>query len=470
MLKSITVLASGRTSVSALNFARNILLARLVSVEDYGIASTFIVAIAFIELMADLGMERMVVQDRDGESRHFIRTIQSMMVIRGFLLAALMFFLAYPIAELFNHPELAWAYQLCGLFPIFHGFNNLDISRMQRSMSFGPLVKAELTGPSLSLIMLWPLSIWLGDYKIMLIALLAEYSIRCVATQVIAERRFSLGWDQKVFKRALSFGLPLLASGILAFLSMQVDRVIVGNQFSARDLGFFSAAATLAMTPCLIVAKIAQSFILAMLSQAQDDQAKFDAQASLALQTMLCIGGGAAVGFSLLGTFVFEIAFGVKMAEGAIYVIPIGVAFSILMIQSGSLVPVSLARGLTINPFLGNIMRLLGLPIGFAVVASGGTILELTMVMIAAEASAATTGALLARYRAKTIAPVRTLPAYIIGLLLVFTIAYTTFHNLDDWWIIAAEVCLLIAMPLACGDLRRFAIQQAQLRLFQRKS
>ncbi|HKK29841.1 MAG TPA: oligosaccharide flippase family protein, partial [Alphaproteobacteria bacterium] len=72
LLKSISILAAGRTTIAALNFARNILLARLISVEDYGIASTFIVALSLVELAGDLALDRMIVQDRQGNSRRFV--------------------------------------------------------------------------------------------------------------------------------------------------------------------------------------------------------------------------------------------------------------------------------------------------------------------------------------------------------------------------------------------------------------
>jgi O-antigen/teichoic acid export membrane protein len=61
LLKALSILAGGRASIAALNFTRNILLARLVTVEDYGIASTFIVAIALVEMFGDLALDRLVV-------------------------------------------------------------------------------------------------------------------------------------------------------------------------------------------------------------------------------------------------------------------------------------------------------------------------------------------------------------------------------------------------------------------------
>lgn len=470
MLKSIAVLAGGRTSVSALNFARNILLARLVSVEDYGIASTFIIAIAFIELIADLGLERMVVQDPAGESRKFIGTIQAIMVLRGLLLAGLMFFIAGPIAAVFNHPELTWAYQLFGLAPLLHGLINLDVTRMQRRMSFGPQMKAELGGAILSLAVLWPLAEWLGDYRVMLIAILAEHFLRCIITQIIAEHRLTLAWNNADAKRALRFGIPLLLSGLLAFAAMQGDRVIVGNQFTARDLGLFSAAATLAMTPSLIAARIFQTFFLPLLSRAQNDQAKFDAQAALTLQTMLCLGGFAALAFSIAGPTVFLLAFGSKMAEGALYLVPIGLAFSILLVRSGSMLPIALARGFTLNPLLGNMVRLISLPLAWIVVTKGGDIMDLVTVTIGAEIASLTLTGTLLTLKLKIGAPRRMLGSYTLGLMLVAAVTYRAVTEEQGLWMFAMQVALYAAMVATCGDLRRTLINQGKTYLAGIKS
>lgn len=463
MLKSIAVLAGGRTSISALTFARNILVARLISVEDYGIASTFIIAIAFIELMADLGLERMIVQDRAGGSRKFIGTIQVMMVVRGFLLAGLMYMVAGPIAAVFHHPQLTWAYQLFGLVPLLHGFNNLDVMRMQRRMSFGPQVKAELAGAVASLALLWPLAVWLGDYTVMLIALLAEYLVRCLTTQIIAEHRFTLNWDTAVFKRALAFGVPLLIGGLLAFAALQGDRIIVGNQFTARDLGLFSAAATLAMTPCLITAKIAQTFFLPLLSRVQDDDAKFDAQAAVTLQAMLCIGALAAIAFSVLGPTVFLIAFGEKMREGTVYVIPIGIAFSMLLVRGGSMLPIALARGFTLNPMLGSLVRLVSLPVAFAVVWQGGSILDMVLVTICAEAASITITTILLQVRIRIRAPSRMLGSFALGAVLLGALLYPVIEPKPGLWIYLVQAGAFLALVATCTDLRRALIKQAMM-------
>ncbi|MGY9057250.1 MAG: oligosaccharide flippase family protein, partial [Alphaproteobacteria bacterium] len=115
---------------------------------------------------------------------------------------------------MFNHPEIAWAYKVFALFPLIRGFTHLDVTRQQRTMGFGALIKAELVGALASLVLLWPLAIGLGDYRVMLFALLTDQVLRCVATHVYATETFKLGWDGVIVKRALTLGLPLMLAGV----------------------------------------------------------------------------------------------------------------------------------------------------------------------------------------------------------------------------------------------------------------
>jgi O-antigen/teichoic acid export membrane protein len=462
LLKSIAVLAGGRTGVASLTFARNILVARLIPVEDYGIASTFVIALAFIELIGDLALDRMVVQDREGGNRRFVGVIQTLMLARGALLAGLLFALAGPIAAVFNHPELTWAYQVFAVAPLLRSLNNLDVVRMQRQMAFGPQIKAELTGAAVSLAALWPLTLWLGDFRVMLVALIGDHLIRCLMTQVLAERRFALAWDGAIVRRAIRFGLPLLFSGMLAFIALQGDRVLVGNRFTAVDLGLFSAAVTLAMTPCLIAARIAQTFFLPLLARVQDDQARFDAQAALTLQTMLCLGAGAAFAFALVGPLLFDIAFGDKMAAGRVYVVPIGIAYAVLLARSGSMQPVALARGFTLNPLLGNLVRLVSLPVAFLLVQRGGGILDIILVGIVAELAALALTASLLRFKVKVLAPARLLPGYLLGLALVGALVLPLITDRTGDWLLPVQAGLLLGVLAACGDLRRALLSRLQ--------
>jgi len=49
-LQGVFLLSGGNMAVSIFSFVRNIIIARLISVEDFGIAATFAMTIMFVEL------------------------------------------------------------------------------------------------------------------------------------------------------------------------------------------------------------------------------------------------------------------------------------------------------------------------------------------------------------------------------------------------------------------------------------
>jgi len=71
MLRTAFVILSGNAATSLLLLVRNLVIARLISVEDYGIAATFGIVMALIEMASYLGMQQQIVQSKDGEDPRF---------------------------------------------------------------------------------------------------------------------------------------------------------------------------------------------------------------------------------------------------------------------------------------------------------------------------------------------------------------------------------------------------------------
>ena len=143
---------------------RNIVVARLISVEDFGIAATFGIAFALIETMSNVSLNRLIVQAKDGNEVGLQSALHSMQVARGFFGSILLLAIAVPYAWLMGVPDIVWGFQLLAITPIFRGFMNLDVFRMQRFMRFGPHVITHLASQSIAFVSIWPLYWVFGDY------------------------------------------------------------------------------------------------------------------------------------------------------------------------------------------------------------------------------------------------------------------------------------------------------------------
>lgn len=363
MLKSGLILTVGNALGALLLLGRNILVARLISVEDFGIASTFAITLALLEMITNFALDRLIVQARDGDDEKLQSSLHSLQALRGAVAALVLFVAAKPLAILFAVPEVTWAYQVMALVPLIRGFAHLDVFRLQRDLKFGRFVLANLLGQFLSTVAVWPLAYWLGDYRIMLAAILLQQALYTIASHLAADRSYRLAWEKTVINRAMGFGVPLLINGCLLFGIFHGDRIIVVNQLGVETLGWFSVAFTLTLMPSMLLANSANSLLLPVLSKAADEKA-FDVLAKVTIQAALFIGLMLAVGFFLLGAPVLLLLFGAKYAAATDVVVWLALMQALRLAKAGPAI-VAMSKAETRNPLYANIVRVCVLPIAY---------------------------------------------------------------------------------------------------------
>lgn len=387
MLKILLVLASSQGLISLMRFGRNILIARLIGVEDFGIASTFALLMSLVEMLSDIGLARLVIQDRNGDAPDFVAAIHGLVLLRGAGLSLIVFLLADPIAALLGQPGLGAAYRVIAVIPVLRALNNLDSARQQRSMRFGLMIKISLSSMIVSLMAIGPLYLWLGDYRVMLGVIVIESLASMAASHLLAERSYRLGWSRAVTSRALSFGWPILLGGVAGFATLQGERLIVANQLTATDLGLFSAALTLALAPTIVVQSIVNRMFLPVLARHQDDEDAFRHKAELSLESLLVTGLTLMLTYVLVGPVLLPIVYGADFAAGAPLVAILGIAYTLRMVRA-SPTSISMAKGHTINLLLANILRFASFPAAFLIAVQGGGLVAIAMTGIAGEALA----------------------------------------------------------------------------------
>lgn len=463
MLKSGLTLTAGRAAIILLSFSRNILLARLIGVEDYGVATTFAIIATLVEGLSDLGFERFVIQDREGDSVAAVAAVQLLVLARGAVLAAVVLVAADPIAALLGQPDLGWAYRIYAVVPPLRAMQHLDVMRLQRAMRFGPLIAADLSGVTASLTALFPLWLWLGDFRVMLGLLFVDSVVRLGTSHLLAERPYRLGWDGAVAFRALNFGWPLLAGGSLTFAVMQGERLIVANRFDASDLGLFSAALTLTMAPTLAVLGVINAMFLPLLSREQDNEAGFRARAELLLEALLVFGLGMMVFYVLLGPAVLRLVFGAEFAVGAPLAAILGITYTLRMIRAAP-TNISIAMAHTGNLLIANAVRLISFPIAYLIALRGGTVEAIALTGLAGETASLFVAHLLAAVREglwPAIAqrlPIYGLALVLVSLLIAWAVGFVTGPLPAAVAVILFGAIILLCRRL-CGYLAR-SVQQ----------
>ncbi len=464
VFKGALALAAGRALGDLCGFARNIIVARLLTPADVGIGATFWITVALLQMISDLASDRLLIQAKDGDEPRFQDTLQLWEFGRGLLNSLLLFGLAWPVAYLFKTPQALWAFQCIALVPLLRGLCHLDVRRFHRQLRYRPQVSIELVAQVVALALAYPLCRWRGDYSAVLGLVFLHEFIRTLGSFVLAERRYRWAWSGPHVRRLLSFGWPLLANGLLLFAIMKGDRLIVGAAFSTYDLGLYAMAFALASAPFSLIAGVLNPLALPLLSAVQDQPAAFERRVRLCNAVYALAAGVVGIPLILCAPWLLERVYGPQYAAAGSVFMWLVTARMIWLLRVAPTLA-AMARADTRNALLANVFRLTG--VGLAVLAAGlGYALE-------AIAAAAGLGELLAAIAAVIMVcsrhgvSVRAVLLPMSALLLVSSGAYALRYSLGDHQLMVmlpasvALILMLIGLTLTLVPTLRIELTRA---------
>ena len=454
------LLLSGNAASALLSLVRNLLIARLIPVEDYGIAATFAAVMSFVEMLSAFGLHQQVIQAKE-DDRKWLAALQGFQFARAILSSLVLFFSAGFIAGFMGVPEVTWAYQLLAIAPLLNGLVHLDIYRLNRSMRFGPMILTMTVPVLVSLIAVWPLYLMFGDYRVMLYAVLLQAALMTVISILTAERALRLRLDRTAVGKVLRCGWPLLINNILIFAVLNGEKIVVGRELGMAMLGVFALGFTLTLAPTMVLAKSVQSFFLPQLAAAQDDDARFQPLARTTIEANLFNGALLVVVIVLVGEPFVHLVMGAKYEALVPLMVWLAILQAMRVFKAGGAV-VSLARAKTENAMVANSFRVLSLPLSWWAAVQTGDLLLVIWIATAGEVLGVIASLMLTRVRAGVaLAPLWPMAASVIAVLGAAALfaghdQIALLAGVPRWTLAALSVALLALTGWTMRDTRAY--------------
>lgn len=295
----------------AANPVVNIILARLLTPDDFGVVAIAIVAINFSQIFWDAGLRQTLVQTKDApeEAAHVVFWTN---IFLGILIYGILFFLAPSLAIYFNSPASGPVLRVLG-FQIFLGslssvqqglfVRDLDFRRLfwiKLLTAFVPgvfsismaylgygvwaLVVGTLIGQIINLILLWYFSPWRPKFH----------------------------YDLKLARNMFKFGLWVLTESVVAWFITWGDNLLVGKFLDIGELGVYQMGRTLTVSIITLVLNPFTPLLYPTFSRLQNDMSalneSFHKVNRIIISLVLPIG----VGFLLTGPEIATVLFGDK--------------------------------------------------------------------------------------------------------------------------------------------------------------
>jgi O-antigen/teichoic acid export membrane protein len=374
------LITSGQILGYALSFFRNLILARMLNIADFGLVSIFWLALAMFELAGRLALGQQVVQSPDGDSERFLNTAHGFQFLSGVINAILLVAFCVPMAHLFKVPEKAWAFALLGLFPFLRGFGNLDIQRRQRQFDFMPFILADVIPQVIVTALTWPVVKWIGDFRAVLLLVFIKELLFTLLTHILAQRAYRWAWDASLIRGMWRFGWPLIINGPLIFAAQYGDQMIVGSGYGLEVLGLYSAGASLIAIPFFVIAQASSSLMVPLLSPLQRAPELFSREYQACVQ--LCAVGAAVTMVPLVvaGEQILTLVYGAKFVGGGsiLALLAVACAFRFLRIAPAT---AAIAMADTQNQMISNLCRIISVAL-----AAGMLLLNADVEAVAASA------------------------------------------------------------------------------------
>jgi len=301
----------------ALRLGGNIVLARLLFPEAFGLMTLASVFVQGLNMFSDLGLAPSIIQHRRGADPVFLNTAWTLQVIRGFALWICACLLAPLVGSLYGEPVLTQLLPVLGLTALIAGFDSTHLASANRNLLLGRLSLLELASYAFGLLVMiaWA---WRSPSVWALAAgALASSLVKMALSHLVlpgARNRFA--WDPEAFRAIRRFGQWILASTALTFFAGHGDRVVLGALLDMGALGILGIAAALAGIANEVLIQVGQKVLFPSYSElVRERPERVYAALRRARLVMLAVGWLASLALITLGERLVEVLYDDRYAD-----------------------------------------------------------------------------------------------------------------------------------------------------------
>lgn len=259
-----------RFSVQGILFVVMIIMARMLTPNDYGLVGMLAVFIAVSQSLVDSGFSQALIRKQD-RTETDNSTIFYFNIIVGFILYGLLFTLAPFIADFYNEPQLIAITRVIGLSVLFNSLVVVQRALLTIKIDFKTQAKAALTAAIISGVLgIWMAASGYGVWSIV-VQQLANLGINTLLLWILSHWRPSLTYSWKSFNELFGFGSKLMVSGLIETIYRNIYLIVIGRIFSAADLGYYTRAHQFTDFPSSNVSGIIQRVTYPILCSIQNE-------------------------------------------------------------------------------------------------------------------------------------------------------------------------------------------------------
>ncbi len=263
-------------SGQGITFIVGIILARLLTPQEFGLIGMLTIFISISEAFINSGFSQALIRKKDCTEVDY-STVFYFNLTAGVALFLILFIAAPMIASFFNEPQLKPLVKVLSLSLIISSFTVIQRTTLTKRIDFKLQTKisviAALGSGGIGIGMAYTgFGVWSLVFQT-----LSKQSINSLLLWLWNRWRPMLTFSIESFKELFSFGSRLLASGLIDTIYRNIYYLVIGKYFSAQELGYFTRAQMFKDLPSKNLNSVMSRVTYPVLAQIQDNPAKLKA-------------------------------------------------------------------------------------------------------------------------------------------------------------------------------------------------
>ena len=253
-----------------ISFIIGVILARLLSPNDFGLIGMLSVFIAVSQSFIDSGFKQSLIRKQNCSQADY-STIFFFNIVTGLFFYFLLFISANSISVFFHEPILKGLIRVLGLSLIINSLSIIQSTILTKRIDFKLQAKISVIASIISGIISIYLAYTGWGVWSLAVLMLVKYTINLLLLWFWAKWTPVWLFSLKSFKELFSFGSKLLVSGLIDTIYKNLYYIIIGKYFSALELGYYARADQFQALPSSNIQNIIGRVSYPVLLTIQDD-------------------------------------------------------------------------------------------------------------------------------------------------------------------------------------------------------
>lgn len=259
-----------RFGVQVLQMVIFIILARVLTPEDFGLMGMLAVFIAVSRSLTDSGFGQALIQKKEADEIDF-SSVFYINLVASVIIYVVLFVTAPLIASFYREPVLIDIIRVLGLQFIVAAFSMVQIAKLTKEVKFKSLMIAKLPSTMLGgATGVGAAYMGLGVWSLVIQQLTdtAAYSIQ---VWIQSKWRPEFVFDRHRLKSLFDFGSKIMLSGMINTIYQNMYEIVIGRFFTTAQVGFYTQANKIKQVPVQNISSALGRVTFPVLSEIQDN-------------------------------------------------------------------------------------------------------------------------------------------------------------------------------------------------------